>query len=287
MNPERCLYTLIHAPRERHEPLLHELVLPVVAAIRARPELDSLFFVRYSDPDWQLRFRVLGRPEWVDGEVRGLVESGLRSAREREPLLSFEFATYQREWERYGGEEGMRLCEKLFFHDSLGVLELIEADREGLLLKSRREYSMVFVERLLDLLRFERDRRVAFYLRGHSWAFEGDDAWRPEDVRVLEERYLGLKEGLLALFRDAARVEPAALFGGEAPARVALSCLEAMRPVVNDLLAAHAAGRIRQDLVDLAWSLAHMHCNRLALEPGAEAILRFFMYRLHQDEAIV
>jgi hypothetical protein len=37
------------------------------------------------------------------------------------------------------------------------------------------------------------------------------------------------------------------------------------------------------DLVNLAWSLMHMHCNRLGIDAVAEAILRYYMYRLHQD----
>ena len=44
-----------------------------------------------------------------------------------------------------------------------------------------------------------------------------------------------------------------------------------------------AAGRVRQELVPLAWSYTHMHCNRLGIDPVAEAILRYFMHRLMQE----
>ncbi len=287
MKTERCLYTLLHAPRERHEDLLRELVAPVVRAISSSPDLDSLFFVRYDEPDWQLRFRVLGRPAWVDGPVRGLIEHGLPPLRERGLVESWEFASYQREYERYGGEEGMRLCERIFLHDSLAVLELLDAERRGLLSRSRREYSLAFAERFLDLLGFDRARRIAFYRRGYAWAFDGDGGWRADDLQLLEKRYQGLREGLLALLAAGRRGDLAECFGGAEPARIATGCLEALRPVVEELLAAHAASRIRQDLVHLAWSLTHMHCNRLGLEPGAEAILRFYMCRLHEDRAIV
>ena len=49
------------------------------------------------------------------------------------------------------------------------------------------------------------------------------------------------------------------------------------------LVAAHAAGRIHQDLVPLAWSYAHMSCNRFGIDPTPEAILRCFMHRLYLD----
>ncbi len=286
MKPERCLYTLLHAPRERHEDLLLELVAPIVHEAVASPELDSLFFVRYSDPDWQLRFRILGRPAWVDGPVRSLIERSLPPLRERGLVERWEFASYQREYDRYGGEEGMRLSEQVFLHDSLAVLELIDAERRGLLAKSRREYSLALVESFLDLLRFDRERRVAFYRQGYAWAFDGD-GWRADDLRLLEERYRGLRESLRSLLATGRHGDVEELYGGAEPARIAIGCLTSLRPIIEELLAAHAASRIRQDLVHLAWSLTHMHCNRLGLEPGAEAILRFFMCRLHEDEAIV
>jgi len=59
-----------------------------------------------------------------------------------------------------------------------------------------------------------------------------------------------------------------------------------MRPVVEDLCRAHTSGRIDQDLVHLAWSLSHMHANRMGLDPIAEAILRFFMHQLHTEESL-
>ncbi len=286
MQAERCLYTLIHAPRESHDALLLELVAPVAREVRGSPELHSLFFVRYREPEWQLRFRILGAASWVEGPVREEVSRRLEPLRARGLLERWEFATYERETERYGGERGMRLCERMFMHDSVACLDLLEAERRGLAAGSRREYSVVLVERFLDLMRFDRAQRVEFYRRGYGWAVDGGD-WREEDLRVLEERYRSLKRGLLALFRGGREDDPDAAFGGAEPARIARACLTACAPIVEELLAAHETGELRQDLVYLAGSLAHMHCNRLGLDVSAEAILRFFMHRLHQDENLL
>src|SRR6185436_859768 len=78
---EACLYAAIDAPRDDHDRLLREMIAPIVRELHARPELDSLFVVRYAEPDWQLRFRVLGRPEWIEAEVRPRVERGLEPFR--------------------------------------------------------------------------------------------------------------------------------------------------------------------------------------------------------------
>lgn len=279
---ETCLYTLMHAPRENHEALLRDFVIPVAREIRGAPELDCLFFARYSEPDWQLRFRVLGRPAWVDGPVRARIEAGLKPVTAAGLVHEVEFAAYQREWDRYGGERGMRLAETIFLHDSLAALELIDAESRGVLAKTRREYSLLFVERFLDLAGFDRPARLAFYEFGHSWPLRDGD-WDADDVKALAAKYEALKPGLVELFAGEPKRQPEVLWGGAEPARIAASCLEASRPAVEKVRALHDRGEIPQDLVYLVWSYTHMHCNRLGIDAMPEAILRYFMWRLHGD----
>lgn len=282
MDGQLCLFTLLHAPRDQHERILADFVTPVARDLRGAPELHSLFFARYNVPDWQLRFRILGRPDWVSGPVRERVERGLAPLREAGIVEGVEYAQYDRETERYGGEEGMELAEKLFLHDTLACLDLMEVERQGDLAKSRREVSLLMTERLLDLLRFDRAQRLAVHAFGYRWTREME-TWSDADFAAAEERYQALKPGLQDLFTGEQSREPALLWGGEEAARIAGRCLEASRPVAEAILAGHATGSIRQDLVYLAWSYAHMHCNRMGIDPHPEALLHFFMHRLLED----
>ena len=279
---QRCLYTLLYAPRESHEEILHLLVQPVAREIRTHPALDSLFFARFDVPRWQVRFRILGRPEWVDGEVRRLVEDRLAVLRDRGLIEGCEFAEYDREYERYGGTEGMALAEQIFFHDSLACLDLIDADRRGLLGKSRREFALLVTDRFLDLLEMDRSRRLTFYQHGYRWA-EESGVWREDERRTLEDRYQSLAPGLEELFLGETSRNPVDQYGGPEPARIAHALLESLRPVAGRLLEAHRQGLVPQDLVYLAWSYTHMQCNRLGIDPAAESILRFFMRRFLED----
>jgi thiopeptide-type bacteriocin biosynthesis protein len=280
---ETCLYTLMHAPRENHERLLQQLVIPVVTAIKDAPELDSIFFARYSEPDWQLRFRVLGRPAWVADAVRPRIDAALVPARAAGLFEAVEFAEYAREWERYGGEIGMPLAEKIFFQDSLACLDLIDAESRGELAKSRREYSLLYVERFLDLMGFDRETRIAYYAFAHSWPIT-DGTWTNDDMDALDRKFQALEPGLVELIGQGRETESA--WGGAAPARIAARCLDATRPVVDELLAHHRAGRIPADIVNLAWSYTHMHCNRLGIDAMPEAILRYFMWRLYTGASL-
>jgi thiopeptide-type bacteriocin biosynthesis protein len=280
---EACVYAVLWIAKDRHDRVAREVVAPLVRELCApgdRAQWDSFFFVRYNQPRWQLRFRLLGRRAWMDNVARPALARALELAREDEWIDGLDFGEYEREWERYGGPEGMRLAEKIFLADSLAALEVLEAEARGTLGIPRREYSLVHTERFLDLLGFDRQTRVAFYRTGHAWAIE-DGHWTPEDLRKLDARYDALRSGLLARFRPGSDAEMA--FGDREACRISQACLRATGPAVDRVRAAHAEGRVHQDLVYLAWSYCHMHCNRLGIENPAEAILRYFMYRFYED----
>src|SRR5262245_44550348 len=114
-----CLYAIAYAPHDRLDGLLLDEFAPVAREIEHDPRLDSLFFVRYSEPRWQLRFRVLGEPGWVRGALRERLEEQLTELTELRAIEGWEIARYDRELERYGGPEGMALAERLFFLDSM------------------------------------------------------------------------------------------------------------------------------------------------------------------------
>ena len=282
---ETCLYTLMHAPRENHERLLREFVTPIAREIRNASELDCLFFARYSEPDWQLRFRVLGRPSWVEGPVKRRIDEALGPVRAAGLVADVEFATYQREWDRYGGERGMPLAEKIFLHDSLACLDLIDAESRGALAKTRREYSLLFVEKFLDLMGFDRETRIAYYAFAHSWPIT-DGTWTDGDLAALDVKFESLEPGLVDLLGGDQSRDPALQWGGKEPAEIAARCLYACGPAVEELKRHHRAGEIGPDLVNLAWSFTHMHCNRLGIDAMPEAILRYFMWRLYTGASL-
>ncbi|HJQ97322.1 MAG TPA: thiopeptide-type bacteriocin biosynthesis protein [Candidatus Polarisedimenticolaceae bacterium] len=273
---EACLYTLFHADTSHHEELLRTTVIPLVHRFRAAPEMHSLFFARYSEPDWQLRFRVLGDPAWIEREVRPRIDAALPAARSAGLYDTVEYATYQREWERYGGETGMPLAEKVFLHDSLACLDLIEAEAAGALFRSRREWSLLFTDRFLDLFGLTVADKVAFYHFGHSWALR-ENEWDEGDLKTLDAKYEGLAPGLRTLVGGEDTDD--ALWGGPRPSRIARSTLEALAPVAGAAREGLRDGSIAQEQIYLLWSYAHMHANRLGISSTAEAILRYLMWR--------
>ena len=284
MATHRCLYALLTADSEHHDDLIRDLVTPVTRQIVNEPELDSIFFVRYSEPVWQLRYRILGEPEWIERRVRPLLDATLPVLVQRGLANRWEYASYDREVARYGGEEGMRLAEKIFFHDSVFCLDFLEAERRGLTQKSRREMSLLYADRLLDLMGFTREQRLAFYAHGYRWALDMQ-AWGDEEMQLLDARYQELKGGLYELLMGSQRDDPFVAWGGEETARAAQQAFAALEGATEQLRDANAAGRILQEIVYLVWCYTHMQCNRMGISPSGEAILRYFVHRLLLDHS--
>jgi len=279
MPDNSCLFTVVHTAAEDTERVLRALVSPVAGAIRGRPELDSLFYGCFSHPDPQVRFRILGERAWVEGPVRQEMERRLAAIEEAGLAVGHEIGRYGREVERYGGEEGMRLTERIYHHDSLACLDLIEAEARGAPLRSRREIAVVMTERMLDLLGMQDGGRLAFYEFAARWPDEEGD-WSADDLAAIDARYASLREGLAFLASDAwPAADPLSLWGGEEAAAIAGRSLGALAPILAEARAGHDAGRIRRDLVYLAWSWTHLHCNRLGIPALSEAILRQLMLR--------
>jgi thiopeptide-type bacteriocin biosynthesis protein len=276
MISDRITYLRVLAAPGRLEEALRVFVAPVLRNIQGSPMLDAGYFSRYQ---MEALLFIVGDPQWLAG-VRADVEQRVDRLLQTGLLQRRSLADYHPEYERYGGEEGMRLAARIFQADSLSCLELLDVEDRGLLAKSRREYSLLLTDRLLDMLGFDRTQKIAFYKYSYSWAIDRGQ-WQQEDLCLLEERYEGLKVGLAALFED--RLPDDDLFGGAEAARVAHGWIERTRPLIADLQRARSVGRVSQDIVPLAWSYTHMQCNRLGITGEAEAVLRFFMQRLHED----
>lgn len=280
MSESACLYVALPCARALHERVLREAIGPLARTLATSPALDSLFFVRYDTPDWQLRLRVLGPAAWLEEHVRPRLLAALAPLQDDGTLAEPHFGEYQREYERYGGALGMRLAERLFLHDSLAALELIEADARGALSGSRREYSLLLTERLLDLMTCDARQRLEVYDFAQRFAFE-QQVLHVDDRPRLDAQYARLRDGLRARILDTR--DAVERWGGAEPARIAAGWARASQPILAELCSAVSEGRVSQNLTSLAWSYAHMQCNRLGVELVPEALLRYFLYRFWSE----
>jgi thiopeptide-type bacteriocin biosynthesis protein len=258
----------VRAPRERHDEILRGAV-----ASLAQEVAGPFFFGRYNKPDWHLRLTAVGNDAKAPllDLVTSLCACGLASGGETVP--------YTPDLGPHGGVAGTRLAEQVFHHDTRACLDFLRLEAAGALARSRREISLVLTERYLDLLGFTREQRIAFHAFAYSWAVDLG-FWQDEEREILDRKYAALAPGIAEVLDTPDSPE---LWGGEEAAAVAGRLLAALRPPLAQLRERMERGEVTRDPVTLAWSLTHLHANRLQIEAHGEAILRYLMGRFHEE----
>ncbi|HEY0553327.1 MAG TPA: thiopeptide-type bacteriocin biosynthesis protein, partial [Thermoanaerobaculia bacterium] len=276
------LYAKLYTGTATADGLLREVVAPVARDAVAAGEADGWFFIRYGDPEWHLRARFHGNPAKLQSGVLTRLHSALAPLLADGRLWRVQLDTYEREVERYGGPEGIGLAERLFQIDSeavLDILEMLEGDAGADL---RWRLALRGVDMLLGDLRFDPETRVRVMRgmrEGFAREFGGGKGLRVQ----LDLRYRQESRSLAPLLDSAGDAE-----SDLAPAlEVLRRRSERNAPIVEELRALEAAGRLNQSLAELAPSLVHMHVNRIirSAQRAHEMVLYDFLYLLYESKA--
>ena len=191
--------------------------------------------------------------------------------------------TYDREVERYGGDEGIALSERIFHADSeavLAIVQLLTGDEGS---DARWRLTIRGVDALLDDLKLslEGRRRVIKRMRkalGDEFRFTGR-----AERRQLDEQYRKYRRELESLL-DPSRDHASDLAPGIDLLR---RRSERLAPIVAELEDAARAGRLTCGVEELAPSYLHMHANRLlrSAQREQELLIYDFLDRLYESRA--
>jgi hypothetical protein len=188
--------------------------------------------VRFADPEPHLRVRLHGDPAALLGPFLRHVCDWAGELRRDGLCHRFAFDTYDREVERYGGEEGMRAAEALFYADSSAVCSMLRLAHEGdLPFDLTTSLAVLSVDELLAAVNLDVAQR-------------------------------------LTLYTDAA---PLTRAGGKSTADARPSCVHCLpRAPLNRVFAGPRAARVTVPNLRVARSHVHMHLNRLLADGPAE-----------------
>jgi thiopeptide-type bacteriocin biosynthesis protein len=256
--------------------LVRTTVGPLAVAMAAEGVARRWHFVRYADPHGHLRLRFEGEARRLEQELLPRLRRAIAPLLEAGRLWKLQIDTYEREIERYGGSEGIALCEELFHFDSEAIVELLrdaptagDGDR-------RWRLALLGMDRLLDDLRLDLETKRRTLLRARD-AFHSEFKAGDAVARQIGAKYRAESAAVARLLAPA---------GDEddewSPARAAFARRSERSAAARAALRRAAAdGSLAAPVEEIAPALLHMHCNRLlrAAARTHELVLYDFLHR--------
>ncbi len=259
------LYLTLDGPHRNEDELLTGSLGDLADGFVQRGDADGWFFVRYADPDRQLRLRLHGEPRVLVERVLPELSRWAAYCIATGARTRLELRTYERELARYGGPETTAVCEAVACGDSSTVRDLLRVT--GPLLGSgeldRVELGLVSLADLLGSLTGRDDVERARWTK----VLGGQ-------VTSAGPRFRERKRQLRALVRalDDGSWEGAWREAGEQVREVLTRRRVALAPHVAALQAHWVDGTGMHSPEELAASLVHLHANRLGLDHSAERL---------------
>jgi lantibiotic biosynthesis protein len=119
------LFLKLYCPRAVEDDLIAGSIRPIGELVAGAGLAAEWFFLRYADADPHLRIRFRGEPETLVGRLLPELCRWATELVDDERCSRFAFDTYDREIERYGGDEATAAAECVFAADSRAVAELL------------------------------------------------------------------------------------------------------------------------------------------------------------------
>jgi thiopeptide-type bacteriocin biosynthesis protein len=158
---DKWLYYKIYCGVKTADMLLLEVIKPLTEQLIEEKIIDKWFFIRYSDPEPHVRFRV----QFIDIKNIGAVIKKMRNLLQpymnSNQVWDVALATYKRELERYGTNT-IEDAELFFYHDSLMMLTIIKKSKDD---ETRFLTLFKWLENILLLFKFEDTGLLSFLER--------------------------------------------------------------------------------------------------------------------------
>jgi thiopeptide-type bacteriocin biosynthesis protein len=273
------LYVKFYTGTATADRVIRCVVAPIVRAALASGEARSWFFLRYGDPHWHVRFRLRGNPSALTSQVIPALWTAVGPLERDGSIWRIQLDTYEREVERYGGDDGIDLAEALFATDSDAVLQVLEDP--GLPIDDRWRLGLHGMHAILMDLDLSFPQRLNVLRRARS-ALGAEHR-----TNVAFEKALGAK-----FRKERASIEallaPSVAHGESLAAALAVFAERTAKngPIIRELRAREQAGRLRVPIAELAGSFLHLHANRILRgeHRAQELVMYDFLSRLYESE---
>ncbi len=275
------LYLKVYSGTASADRLLTDTVGPVAKQLRQSGVVDDWFFLRFADPEPHLRLRLQGDPAALRDHALPALTDALAPQLGDGTVWKLATDTYHREIERYGGDAGIELAERIHAADSeavLHVLSVLDLYGEGAA-EARWKLCLYATDRLLA--------DAGLDLRGRrNWAKSGAAGYRPEYPNApnldpgIGQRWRRERADVTALLDDT----------NEHPYEAARQAFrqrsERLVPLLSDLADRSRRGELTQSYAQLLHSFSHLNAVRLLRSAARthELILLSFLDRHYASQ---
>ncbi len=251
-------YIKIYAGVKSSERILTEIIKPLTEELIENGVIDKWFFIRFKDSNEHLRIRFYSENNKDFGQyILSLFNEKMESYFQNKMVYKVQIDTYDREIERYGSKS-IELCEKLFYHDSVAVLnftDMLDGGEDG------EQYRWLFalkgIDMLLDDFRLSIQEKSAI-IENLQTGFFKEFSGNTSLTVSLNNKYRKDSENILALLDGTNHSEDI---------RSAIACFEHRtalnQPVIDALLTMDVNDKATFSPKQLLPSLIHMYINRL------------------------
>ncbi len=261
------LYAKLYAGTGSVDQILRDELAPLAQEVLANDDADRWFFIRYGDPSWHLRLRFHGEPARLRAAVLPRLELLFQRLLEKGTAWKFQLDTYEREVERYGGDEGIELSEALFFHDSVAVLTMLDSVAGDAGADLRWHLMLAGMDRLLDDFGLDPGSKLDLAAQardGHARQFR----YEPLRARIAER-----------LRRDRSALDRLLFESNAAPELAPLEQRSrAIAGIIQELRTRERHGRLQTPVTAIVPNYVHMFVNRLSRSAGPEHELVLYDY---------
>ena len=142
------LYLKIYTGTHTADRILNDVLYPFWIEVNDKDKAEEWFFIRYSDPDFHLRFRLKSVKGTYQNEYCDTLNAKLAYLKSSNLVWKVEEAVYVPEYDRYG-KATMVMAEKIFSADSNAFMRFLNIESE-LDENARWLYSIASINGLLD-----------------------------------------------------------------------------------------------------------------------------------------
>lgn len=263
------------------DPVLTKTIRPLVSALLQEGLINRWYFVRYRDPDCHLRLRLCGDPQQLCAVVLPRLAAALSPLLETGQVRRMQLDTYEPEYDRYGGEAGLKLSEEIFFQDSQVVLQILNRLVGDASAQLRWQTTLASMATLLRDLFPDVSQRLQV-VEAAQRGFFAEHAVDSKTARQIGARFRVERPALDALM-DAVETQASGPLMD-----VLIHRSEHLKSTILQLQCCAVDGVLTAPLTTIAESYLHMIANRLfrSAARAQEALLYDFLCRLYVSRKV-